>query len=100
MGERSDSGESKGAEKGAFTVSSSRVPDPPKPDVGAIGTAKLAARDINSNSGRKRDSMETKEKDVGGFKVSSSRVPDVRKPDISSISTSKIAAKDIKERQR
>ena len=46
MDEHSGSGKSMGAEKGAFTVSSSRVPDLPKPNVASISTTKTVAKDI------------------------------------------------------
>ena len=99
MGENLDLGEGIGTEKGAFSVSSSRVPEPPKPNLGSIGTAKLTAKSIVTNYSTKKD-KDTKDKDMGGFTVSSSRTPDLPKPDLGSIGTAKIVAHDAKARQR
>ena len=99
MGENVDTSEGIGTEKGAFSVSSSRVPDPPKPNLGSIGTAKLTAKSITS-SYRGNKGEDTKNKDMGGFTISSSRTPDLPKPDIGSVGTTKIVAHDIKTRQR
>ena len=88
------------AGKGSFSVSSSRVPDPPKTSLGSIGTAKVTARNIRINSTSNKDIKDTNGKDMGGFKVSASRIPDLPKPDMGVVGTTKIAAKDIKTRQR
>ena len=99
MGENLDAGEGIGTEKGAFSVSSSRVPDPPELNLGSVGTAKLTAKSIMTNYTSKKY-KDTKEKDMGGFTVSSSRTPDLSQPDLGSIGTTKIVAHDIKARQR
>ena len=99
MGENLDTSEGIGTEKGAFSVSSSRVPDPPKPNLGSIGAAKLTAKSITSNYRGNKDG-DTKNKDMGGFTISSSRTPDLPKPDIGSVGTAKIVAHDIEARQR
>ena len=100
MGEKSSLREGMEAEKGSFSVSSSRVLDPPKTSLGSIGTAKVTAKNIRVNSTSNKDIKDTKGKDMGGFTVSASRVPDLPKPDMGVVGTTKIAAKDIKTRQR